>query len=161
MRPWCLKPDHSRGPRFTSTLSPPPSPLFVLTATVADNKDHYKLALGQLSTARHLIDSLGKEYVRLLKFGDSLYRCKTLKVSLRLLTMVIAGFLVDGRASCSAEPRRRCGQPAACSRTHDAQTLTHHIANRFPPPLIFWLTARGAGSHDDDCEEAEGIAGLP
>ena len=43
------------------------------------DKNHYKLALGQLRTARHLIDSVAKDYVRLLKFGDSLYRCKQLK----------------------------------------------------------------------------------
>ncbi|KAF8907939.1 GTP binding protein 4 [Gymnopilus junonius] len=43
------------------------------------DKNHYKLALGQLRTARHLIDQVGKDYVRLLKFGDSLYRCKQLK----------------------------------------------------------------------------------
>ena len=42
-------------------------------------QDHYKLALGQINTARHLIDSVSKDYVRLLKFGDSLYRCKQLK----------------------------------------------------------------------------------
>ncbi|KDQ07156.1 hypothetical protein BOTBODRAFT_38989 [Botryobasidium botryosum FD-172 SS1] len=43
------------------------------------DKNHYKLALGQLNTARHLIDQVAKDYVRLLKFGDSLYRCKQLK----------------------------------------------------------------------------------
>lgn len=43
------------------------------------DRDHYKLALGQLNIARHLIDNLSKDYVRLLKFGDSLYRCKQLK----------------------------------------------------------------------------------
>ncbi|KAF4567288.1 Nucleolar GTP-binding protein 1 [Pleurotus pulmonarius] len=43
------------------------------------DKNHYKLALGQLRTARHLIDHVAKDYVRLLKFGDSLYRCKQLK----------------------------------------------------------------------------------
>ena len=42
-------------------------------------QDHYKLALGQINTARHLIDNVSKDYVRLLKFGDSLYRCKQLK----------------------------------------------------------------------------------
>jgi nucleolar GTP-binding protein len=42
-------------------------------------QDHYKLALGQINTARHLIDNVAKDYVRLLKFGDSLYRCKQLK----------------------------------------------------------------------------------
>jgi nucleolar GTP-binding protein len=43
------------------------------------DRDHYKLALGQINTARHLIDQVAKDYVRLLKFGDSLYRCKQLK----------------------------------------------------------------------------------
>ncbi|KAB5591297.1 Nucleolar GTP-binding protein [Ceratobasidium theobromae] len=43
------------------------------------DKNHYKLALGQLNTARHLISQVSKDYVRLLKFGDSLYRCKQLK----------------------------------------------------------------------------------
>ena len=43
------------------------------------DKNHYKLALGQLRTARHLIDQVAKDYHRLLKFGDSLYRCKQLK----------------------------------------------------------------------------------
>lgn len=43
------------------------------------DKNHYKLALGQISTARHLISQVAKDYVRLLKFGDSLYRCKQLK----------------------------------------------------------------------------------
>ncbi|KAJ9523084.1 hypothetical protein QJQ45_023934 [Haematococcus lacustris] len=43
------------------------------------DKDHYKLALGQLNTARNLIDRLAQDYVRLVKYGDSLYRCKELK----------------------------------------------------------------------------------
>ncbi|MCO5589632.1 hypothetical protein L7F22_043600 [Adiantum nelumboides] len=45
------------------------------------DKNHYKLALGQLNTARHLIEQVAKDYVRLIKFGDSLYRCKQLKRS--------------------------------------------------------------------------------
>lgn len=43
------------------------------------DKNHYKLALGQMNMARHLIDNVAKDYVRLLKFADSLYRCKCLK----------------------------------------------------------------------------------
>ncbi|KAI9635649.1 P-loop containing nucleoside triphosphate hydrolase protein [Dioszegia hungarica] len=43
------------------------------------DKNHYKLALGQLNTCRHLISQVAKDYCRLLKFGDSLYRCKQLK----------------------------------------------------------------------------------
>jgi nucleolar GTP-binding protein len=43
------------------------------------DRDHYKLALSQINTAKHLIDSVGKDYTRLLKYGDSLFRCKQLK----------------------------------------------------------------------------------
>jgi len=54
-------------------------PFYADLINVLYDKDHYKLALGQINTARHLIDSVSKDYVRLLKFGDSLYRCKQLK----------------------------------------------------------------------------------
>ncbi|XP_067132625.1 GTP-binding protein 4 [Centruroides vittatus] len=54
-------------------------PFFADLMNILYDKDHYKLALGQLNTARHLIDNVSKEYVRLLKYGDSLYRCKQLK----------------------------------------------------------------------------------
>lgn len=43
------------------------------------NKDHYKLSLGQLNVARHLVDKVASDYTKLLKYGDSLYRCKQLK----------------------------------------------------------------------------------
>ncbi|PAV56817.1 hypothetical protein WR25_09636 [Diploscapter pachys] len=43
------------------------------------DRDHYKIALGQMNTARHLIDGIAREYCRLMKYGDSLYRCKMLK----------------------------------------------------------------------------------
>jgi len=35
--------------------------------------------LGQINTVRHMVDNIAKDYVRLLKYGDSLYRCKQLK----------------------------------------------------------------------------------
>eukprot|EP00696_Hemimastix_kukwesjijk_P015887 gnl/Hemi2/4159_TR1443_c0_g1_i1.p1 gnl/Hemi2/4159_TR1443_c0_g1~~gnl/Hemi2/4159_TR1443_c0_g1_i1.p1 ORF type:complete len:638 (-),score=206.21 gnl/Hemi2/4159_TR1443_c0_g1_i1:67-1980(-) len=54
-------------------------PFYADLMNVLYDRDHYKLALGQLSVARSLCDNLGKDYVRLLKFGDSLYRCKQLK----------------------------------------------------------------------------------
>jgi len=54
-------------------------PFYADLMNVLYDKDHYKLALGQLNTARHLIDTVAKDYVRLLKYGDSLYRCKQLK----------------------------------------------------------------------------------
>jgi nucleolar GTP-binding protein len=43
------------------------------------DRDHYKLALGQINTARSLVDSISRDMVRMVKYGDSLYRCKCLK----------------------------------------------------------------------------------
>ncbi|ORY63144.1 nucleolar GTP-binding protein [Pseudomassariella vexata] len=41
--------------------------------------DHFKIALGQLSTAKHLVEAIGRDYVRLLKYAQSLFQCKQLK----------------------------------------------------------------------------------
>ncbi|GAX09407.1 nucleolar GTP-binding protein [Fistulifera solaris] len=43
------------------------------------DRDHYKLALGQINTARSLVDSIARDMLRMVKYGDSLYRCKCLK----------------------------------------------------------------------------------
>lgn len=105
------------------SLTAPPAdihPFYADLLNVLYDKDHYKLALGQINTARNLIDKLAKgapgrlpctpasasashrtstgrlcreastpadataalkcaDYVKLLKYGDSLYRCKQLK----------------------------------------------------------------------------------
>lgn len=39
--------------------------------------DHLKIALGQLSTAKTLIETVSRDYVRLLKYGGSLFQCST------------------------------------------------------------------------------------
>jgi len=54
-------------------------PFYADLMNILYDRDHYKLALGQLATARRLIDTLARDYVRLLKYGDTLYRCKSLK----------------------------------------------------------------------------------
>ncbi|XP_031551767.1 nucleolar GTP-binding protein 1-like [Actinia tenebrosa] len=54
-------------------------PFYADLMNVLYDRDHYKLALGQINTARNLIDNVAKDYVRLMKYGDSLYRCKQLK----------------------------------------------------------------------------------
>jgi len=54
-------------------------PFYADLMNILYDKDHYKIALGQMNTARHLIDGIAREYVRLLKYADSLYRCKMLK----------------------------------------------------------------------------------
>ena len=41
--------------------------------------DHFRISLGQLSTAKHLIETVARDYVRLLKYGQSLFQCKQLK----------------------------------------------------------------------------------
>jgi len=43
------------------------------------DRDHYKLALGQINTARSLVESISRDMIRMIKYGDSLYRCKCLK----------------------------------------------------------------------------------
>ncbi|KAL0207585.1 hypothetical protein P9112_012213 [Eukaryota sp. TZLM1-RC] len=56
-------------------------PFYADLLNILYDKDHYKIALGQLNTCRHIIDNLAKDYVRFLKYGDSLYRCKQLKIA--------------------------------------------------------------------------------
>ena len=46
---------------------------------VVYDRDHYKLALGQISGARQLVDNIGRDYIKYMKYGDSLFRCKQLK----------------------------------------------------------------------------------
>lgn len=41
--------------------------------------DHFRIALGQLATAKNLIETISRDYVRLLKYAQSLYQCKQLK----------------------------------------------------------------------------------
>lgn len=43
------------------------------------DKDHYKLALGHVNKARSIVDNCANDYVRMLKYADSLYRSKMLK----------------------------------------------------------------------------------
>jgi nucleolar GTP-binding protein len=43
------------------------------------DRDHYKLALGQINTARSLVDAIARDMIRMIKYGDSAYRCKCLK----------------------------------------------------------------------------------
>ncbi|CAD8145254.1 unnamed protein product [Paramecium octaurelia] len=54
-------------------------PFYADLINVLYDKDHYKLALGHVHACRNVIDNIAKDYCRLLKYGDSLYRCKMLK----------------------------------------------------------------------------------
>jgi nucleolar GTP-binding protein len=94
-------------------------PFYADLCNVLYDRDHYKLALGQLSTARSLIDNIARDYVRLLKYGDSLYRCKTLKRAAlgRMCTLMkknsaSLGYLEEVRKHLSRlpsiDPNTRC-----------------------------------------------------
>lgn len=54
-------------------------PFYADLCNVLYDRDHYKLALGQCNTVRGVVDTLAKDYVRLMKYADSLYKCKSLK----------------------------------------------------------------------------------
>ncbi|KAF2485189.1 putative nucleolar GTP-binding protein [Neohortaea acidophila] len=41
--------------------------------------DHFRIALGQLNTAKGLIETVCRDYLRLIKYGQSLFQCKQLK----------------------------------------------------------------------------------
>ncbi len=54
-------------------------PFYADLCNVFYDRDHYKLALGQLKTVANTIDGIAKDYVKLMKFADSPYKCKMLK----------------------------------------------------------------------------------
>jgi len=54
-------------------------PFYADLMNVLYDRDHYKLALGHLNKAKSITEKISNDYVRMLKYADSLYRCKTLK----------------------------------------------------------------------------------
>jgi nucleolar GTP-binding protein len=54
-------------------------PFYADLINILYDRDHYKLALGHVNSTKNAIDKVGKEFVKLLKFADSPYRCKQLK----------------------------------------------------------------------------------
>ncbi|CCD24227.1 putative GTPase NOG1 NDAI_0C05680 [Naumovozyma dairenensis CBS 421] len=42
-------------------------------------KNHYKISLAAVSRAKSLVEQVARDYIRLLKFGQSLFQCKQLK----------------------------------------------------------------------------------
>lgn len=42
-------------------------------------KNHYKVSLGSVSKAKTFVEQISRDYIRLLKFGQSLFQCKQLK----------------------------------------------------------------------------------
>eukprot|EP00922_Rhytidocystis_sp_ex-Travisia-forbesii_P061820 GHVS01091555.1.p2 GENE.GHVS01091555.1~~GHVS01091555.1.p2 ORF type:complete len:682 (+),score=101.11 GHVS01091555.1:74-2047(+) len=54
-------------------------PFYADLCNVLYDRDHYKIALGQVNAVRAIVDNVAKDYVRLMKYADSLYKCKMLK----------------------------------------------------------------------------------
>lgn len=54
-------------------------PFYADLMNILYDRDHFKLALGQVNTAKNTIGNISRDYLRLLKYGDSLFRCKQLK----------------------------------------------------------------------------------
>lgn len=56
-------------------------PFYADWLNVLYDKDHYKIALSQIQAVKNTIERITKDYLKLMKYGDSLYRCKSLKVA--------------------------------------------------------------------------------
>ena len=86
-------------------------PFYADLMNILYDRDHYKLALGQVNTAKNLVSNICKDYLRLLKYGDSLYRCKALKRAAlgRMMTVLkklkaALGYLEEVRKHISRLP---------------------------------------------------------
>uniref|UniRef100_A0A7S4SVG0 Nucleolar GTP-binding protein 1 n=1 Tax=Alexandrium monilatum TaxID=311494 RepID=A0A7S4SVG0_9DINO len=72
------------GEKFAKILDDFPKiddihPFYADLCNVLYDRDHYKLALGQVNATKKVVDNISKEYVKMMKFADSLYKCKMLK----------------------------------------------------------------------------------
>mmetsp|Transcript_41778 Transcript_41778/g.108193 ORF Transcript_41778/g.108193 Transcript_41778/m.108193 type:complete len:641 (-) Transcript_41778:145-2067(-) len=72
------------GEKFAKILEDFPKiddihPFYADLCNVLYDRDHYKLALGQVNATKKIIDSIAKDYVKMMKLADSLYKCKMLK----------------------------------------------------------------------------------
>jgi nucleolar GTP-binding protein len=56
-------------------------PFYADLINILYDKDHFKMALGYINTGKNLCLKVSKDYIKLMKYGDSLYRCKQLKVA--------------------------------------------------------------------------------
>ena len=56
-------------------------PFFADIMNILYDKDHYKVSLGQANLVKSIIEKIAKDYVKMMKYADSLYRCKTLKIA--------------------------------------------------------------------------------
>lgn len=84
-------------------------PFYADLCNVLYDRDHYKLALGQVNASKKIIDTIAKEYVRMMKFSDSLYKCKMLKRA-ALGRMCTAVKRLNGTLTYLEEVRQHLGR---------------------------------------------------
>lgn len=84
-------------------------PFYADLCNVLYDRDHYKLALGQVNATRKIIDTIAKDYVKMMKYGDSLYKCKMLKRA-GLGRMCTAVKKLSGTLSYLEEVRQHLGR---------------------------------------------------
>merc|ERR1719440_866873 len=84
-------------------------PFYADLCNVLYDRDHYKLALGQVNSVKKIIDGIGKDYVRMMKFADSLYKSKMLKRA-ALGRMCTAMKKMQGSLSYLEEVRQHLGR---------------------------------------------------
>merc|ERR1719230_686423 len=70
--------------KFTKILEDFPKiddihPFYADLCNVLYDRDHFKLALGQVNTTKKICDNIARDYVKMMKYADSLYKCKTPK----------------------------------------------------------------------------------
>lgn len=56
-------------------------PFYSDLANILYDRDHYKLALGQCNYVSKAVQKIAHDYIKLIKFSSSLYKCKMLKIA--------------------------------------------------------------------------------
>jgi len=102
------------GEKFAKMLEEFPKiddihPFYADLCNVLYDRDHYKLALGQVGACKKVIDNIAKDYVRMMKFADSLYKCKMLKRA-AMGRMCTAVKKLQGSLSYLEEVRQHLGR---------------------------------------------------
>lgn len=98
-------------------------PFYADLCNVLYDRDHYKLALGQVNASKKIIDNIAKDYVRMMKFADSLYKCKTLKRA-AMGRMCTAVKKLSGSLSYLEEVRQHLGRLPAINPATRTLILT-------------------------------------
>lgn len=66
--------------------------------------DHLKIALGQVSTAKTLIETVSRDYVRLLKYAGSLFQCSAYQIAIVCIFATVCTILTPSQNNSSERP---------------------------------------------------------